>query len=145
MFWHRRLFSKPELEEIRQSIHHAELETTGEIRVYFEPKDKGDAYKRGVEMLHNLKLHEKKHRNGVMLYVAYQSKTFAIVGDEGIHKTVPENFWDDIKIDLQNCFKEGKMKTGIITAIEKVGSHLKQYFPNDGSGVTDSSTDLTIK
>src|SRR5580698_9147156 len=138
MFWQKRIFSKPELEEIRQSIYHAEAETTGEIRVYFEPKDKGDAYKRSVVLLHKLKLHEKKHRNGVMIYVAYDSKTFAIVGDEGIHKTVPENFWDDIKNDLQNCFKEGQMKSGIIDAIQKVGTHLKEYFPSDGNHETDS-------
>ena len=36
---------------------------------------------------------EKK--NAVLIYLAKKDKKLAIIGDEGINKVVPANFWDD--------------------------------------------------
>ena len=50
-----------------------------------------------MEVFYFLKMDKTELRNGVLFYIGVESKKFAILGDEGINKLVPENFWDSEK------------------------------------------------
>jgi uncharacterized membrane protein len=50
-----------------------------------------------------------RHRNGVLIYLATEHRKFAILGDEGIHRVVPENYWEDVKEEMQKNFREGRI------------------------------------
>ena len=135
-----KFFSKTEEERIISAIKDAEHSTSGEIRFYVESKCEGDAYERGVAVFHHLQLHEKNHRNGVLIYLATKDRKFAIVGDEAIHTKVTDNFWEGVRSTMIDMFKEGKIAEGVCEAVKQVGEKLKESFPfdpNDTKKYTD--------
>ena len=122
--------TKEEEQEIISAIKIAELNTSGEIRVHIEASsNKDDAFNRALEVFHSLKMFETKQQNAVLIYVAVEDHKFVIYGDEGINKVVPTNFWDATKNTMQNHFKEGDFKKGIVEGVLKAGEELKTHFP----------------
>jgi len=121
--------SEEEEGEIIDAIREAEKLTSGEIRIHVERAAPPDVIKRAVEVFHHLKMNNTKARNGVLIYLALESKVFAIYGDEGIDKVVPDGFWDSTRDVMQGHFKQGEFKQGIIEGILKAGEQLRKYFP----------------
>lgn len=121
--------TEEEEKEIVEAIKEAERNTSGEIRVHLDSTVKADALKHAKKMFERLQMHKTKSRNGVLIYIAVESKVFVIYGDKGIHEVVPEGFWDSTKDIMQTHFKEGDFKNGIIQGIKMAGEELKKYFP----------------
>lgn len=134
--------SKSEKQEIALTIHEAEQQTRGEIRVYIEKKCKIDVMQRALKVFHQLNMHHTKERNGVLIYVAYADHVFAILGDKGIHEKVPDNFWDDVKELLTKNFAEEKFTEGIKQAILMCGDHLKKHFPAKEKDINELSDEV---
>lgn len=124
------LFNSEDQEEIKLSIQAAEFQTSGEIRVFVESKCKeAHALDRAVFQFQQLKMHETKLRNGVLIYLAVDDHKFAIIGDAGINEKVPSDFWESTKEIMQTHFKKGEMAEGLKQGIAKVGEQLKTFFP----------------
>ncbi len=68
-------------------------------------------------------------KNGVLIYLVTREKLFAIIGDEGINKVVPADFWNEIRNTMQEHFRDDKFAEGLTEAIKRVGEKLKVYFP----------------
>jgi uncharacterized membrane protein len=128
-FFPRKFFSKEDDIKIITAIKEAEKDTSGEIRVHFQKKLKGNVLDTAIDTFYSLKMDETKERNGVLFFFVPKKKLFAIIGDEGINSVVPENFWEEVKIIIENNFKSGKKADGICTAIHLAGEKLKQFFP----------------
>ena len=122
-------FSKSEKERIVEAIRAAEKNTSGEIRVHLERKAREPFYHHAQEVFEKLGMTKTKERNGVLIFIGLASQRFAILGDQGIHEQVPENFWKSIAIDMQSKFKEDRFADGIVEAILTAGQKLKAYFP----------------
>ncbi len=118
-----------EEQDIIEAIRLAEQNTSGEIRVHIESTSSGDINTRALEVFSILKMHNTKLQNGVLIYVAVLDKAFAIYGDKGINDVVPTDFWDTTKHDIQQHFKNGDFKKGLIAGIASTGQQLKQCFP----------------
>ncbi len=116
-------------QEIVEAILKAETNTSGEIRVHIESHTRLDHYKRAREVFHLLKMDNTKQENGVLLYVAVNDRKFAICGDKGIDKVVPEDFWESTKDVIQSHFKKGNFKDGILEGVLKAGTELEKHFP----------------
>ena len=123
-------FTKKEEEQIIDAIRKAEAHTSGEIRVHIDSRVDGDILSEGLEIFTRLKMHETKLRNGILILIAPKEKKFAIIGDEGIHKKVGDNFWQSEKELLQTYFRNGKRKEGVCEAIHRIGRKLKAFFPS---------------
>lgn len=136
--------SKDEQEQIVKAIESAELNTSGEIRVHLESFCGGDPFERAVYLFNKLKMHKTKDRNGVLIYIAFESKKFAIIGDSGINAKVPENFWDKEKEQLLSFFREGEIAKGLITVIEIAGNNLKSYFPYQTDDTNEQSNEISF-
>lgn len=132
MFWRKhpqKFFNQKEKDQIIEEIRRAEEKTSGEIRVHLDYHLDGDALEKAKKIFQQLGMSKTKHRNGVLIYLNPQHKKFAIIGDEGIHKVVPPNYWEDIKEEMQKYFRAGKFCEGICWGIRQVGEKLKIYFP----------------
>ncbi len=116
-------------QEIVQAILTAEKKTSGEIRVHIESHTRLDHFDRAKEVFHLLKMDNTKDENGVIIYVAVNDRKFAIYGDRGIDKVVPENFWNSTKDVIEAHFKKGNHKEGIIDGVMMAGKELETYFP----------------
>ena len=137
-------FTKDELNKIVGSIEQAELETSGEIRFHLESRCKGDVLKRAVQVFKNLHMHKTELHNGTLIYLATIDKKYAIVGDKGINEKVPDNFWEDVKDEMSEKFKNNEFVTGISNAVLKIGEKLKEFFPYQSDDINELSDDVSI-
>lgn len=126
-------------QEIVAAIGIAEKNTSGEIRVHIEKETSMAPMERAVEVFHSLQMENTKDRNGVLIYLAYKTKTFAICGDKGIHEKVTDSFWNSTKEIMLTHFKNGDFKQGLIDGILKAGEQLKLHFPYQ----TDDQNELS--
>ena len=137
-------FSKQEKEDIQQAIMNAELDTSGEIRVHIENTFTGDVMDRAAFIFKQLGMNKTELRNGVLIYLAVKNRRFAIIGDSGIHKVVPENYWNDIKARMLNHFRENRFTDGLIDAINSTGMHLKMHFPHQRNDVNELPDEISF-
>ena len=131
-------------EEIVAAIKQAELDTSGEIRVHLESKCPSDPLQRAVYIFNYLKMYKTQARNGVLIYVAVESRKFAIIGDAGINNAVPENFWDSIKEKMAHAFSKGDYVQGISEAIREAGLSLKKYFPYQSDDINEQPDEISF-
>ena len=138
------IFTNEEQQRIKSAVEDAEKHTSGEIRVCIEKKCSEDALDRAAKYFHKLDMHKTKLRNGVLIYLATVDRKFAIIGDAGINKAVPEGFWDDAKEAMLAHFKFGNLIEGIVTGVEMAGEHLQKYFPHQLDDKNELSDDIAF-
>ena len=131
--------------QIMSAILEAEKATSGEIRVHFENHCKADVLDRAAEIFKKLHMHETDERNGVLFYVAIKDHKFAILGDKGINKVVPDHFWDDIKEHMVKRFKEHEFAKGISEGIRMAGDQLQKHFPYKAGDKNELSDDISYE
>ncbi|RKS25721.1 TLP18.3/Psb32/MOLO-1 phosphatase superfamily protein [Flavobacterium endophyticum] len=137
-------FLTPEEEsEIVKAISQAEKNTSGEIRVHIENHNEKPPLERAQEVFNFLGMDNTLMRNGVLFYVGVSDHTFAIIGDEGIHKVVEEDFWDCTKDTVISHFKEKKYKDGLVAGILRAGERLQQYFPFSNDDSNELSNEIS--
>lgn len=136
--------SKAEQALIVKAIESAELNTFGEIRVHIESSCKSDPVERAVYLFNKLKMFKTKERNGVLIYIAFKSRKFAIIGDTGINAKVSANFWDEVKNKLLNYFASGDIVSGLTLAIYMTGEKLKEYFPYQKDDINEQSNEISF-
>jgi uncharacterized membrane protein len=132
MFWtkKKKFFTSHEEEQIIAAIQKAETTSSGEIRVYVESVCEGTVEKRAVEIFKKLKMYRTRERNGVLIYLAVESRKFAIFGDEGIHKKMGFSFWTNEAATLKKFLTEEKMVEGVCKIAVDIGEALKAHFPH---------------
>ncbi len=128
---------------IAKAIEKAEHQTSGEIRVHLESKCTEEVLDRAAWLFKKLKMNETKDRNGVLIYLSVNDRKFAIIGDAGINKVVPEGFWNDNKEMMISHFKKGEFAIGLMKGIEKAGEQLKQFFPYQDNDVNELSDEIS--
>ncbi len=138
------LFTKEQKEDIKSAIELAELDTSGEIRVHIENVCKGDVLDRAAYLFNKIGMTKTASRNGVLIYLAVKNRKFAIIGDIGINKVVPDNFWDSIKDEILFHFREDNYTEGLVKAISGSGIQLKKYFPHKSDDVNELSDDISF-
>ncbi|MBE7176133.1 MAG: TPM domain-containing protein [Mucilaginibacter polytrichastri] len=134
------LFTHEEQALIKTAIENAERRTSGEIRVSIDRTCSEDVLDRAAYYFVKLNMQHTRQRNGVLIYVAAVDRKFAIIGDSGINKVVPADFWDTTRNAMLTHFKVGDIAHGIITGIEKAGEQLRKFFPyqfNDENELPD--------
>ncbi|MBA5793392.1 TPM domain-containing protein [Flavobacterium sp. xlx-214] len=124
--------STTEEREIVDAIVKAEQQTSGEIRVHIEEHSHLPALERAQEVFKTLNMHKTSARNGVLFYIGVKDRHFAIIGDDGIDKVVPYDFWESTKKVVIDQFKQNQFKEGLIQGILQTGKQLKFFFPYQG-------------
>lgn len=126
----KEFFSEEEKQQLVDAIQKAEHQTSGEVRIFVESKCRFvDALDRAQEIFVSLKMHETELKNATLVYVAVKDKQVAVLGDEGIHQKVGEQYWKDIVSSMLMHFKKEKLIDGICYAIHDLGEALKTHFP----------------
>ena len=138
-----RFLSQNEENEIVEAIRLAEKETSGEIRIHIEKTTSIDVFERAMEVFHMLKMDNTKLKNGVLIYVAVEDKTFVIYGDKGINDVVDDTFWDTTKDVIQSHFKQGQFKEGLVQGILRAGKELQANFPWDASDINELPNEIS--
>jgi len=133
MFWRtRKLVRSIDARRIEDAIRAAEHRTSGEIRVSIAPLFWGNVRREAEKAFQRLGMTATKGRNGVLFLIVPSRRRFVILGDEGIHRHVGDEFWNSIASAMSDHFRRGDFTEGIVRGIGKVGEKLANHFPYEG-------------
>lgn len=141
----RSFFTDEQVALIGSAIAQAEDKTSGEIRVHLDTKCKIDPIVAAEKWFGKLNMHKTELRNGVLIYLAIESKVFAIYGDKGINDRVPANFWNEISKNAEQNFRQGKFVEGLTEAIRSAGDQLARFFPRQADDKNELPNDISFK
>lgn len=136
--------SKAEKERIVRAIREAEMKTSGEIRVHLERKAREPFFEHAREVFEKIGMARTRERNGVLIFINLASRQFAVLGDEGIHARVPENFWESIVMEMQADFQDDRFADGIVKAALAAGEKLREYFPYERADVNELPDEISF-
>lgn len=121
--------SKEEEASVIAAIQSAERDTSGEVRVHFQRRAKGNLLETAKKTFLDLGMRNTRLRNATLIIVFLESRKFAILGDKGINEVVPDNFWDETRDLMGAFFRQEKMAAGLCAGIAQIGEKLKAHFP----------------
>lgn len=134
--------------QIELAIESLELQTSAELRVYIERKKKNQhfsAFEQGLNYFNQLEMFKTEAKNGVLIYIAYKDQQCAIIGDQGIHQYVTEQFWQQQNDLMISYFKQKKYNEGLIKIIANIGKELAHYFPYQTNDKNELDNEVIIK
>ena len=131
-------------EAVVAAVRRAEKDTSGEIRIHIDANCAGDPIKRAEEVFVKLGMHKTELRNGILIYLACNSRVFAIIGDKGINDVVPENFWNDVAQIMSEYFRKGDFTGGLSQAALLAGEKLKSFFPYKEDDVNELPDEISL-
>lgn len=125
----RHALTEQEISSLIDAVREAEEKTSGEIRIHIDSHTEPNNAKRAWEVFHNLGMTETAERNAVLLHINFEDKYLTILGDEGIHQKVSQQFWDTLHDRMTALFAENKLCEGIRLGVTETGKKLAEYFP----------------
>lgn len=134
-------------QKIEQAISHLETQTSAELRVVVERKNKSQlsAIARAEQLFQELKMHETAKRNGVLIYLAFKPHHLAVIGDEAIHQKVGQDFWQSVYDAMKGNCQAGDYTQAICQGISQIEAQLATFFPYQADDVNELSNDVVIK
>ena len=126
---------------VKSAIERAELQTSGEIVVSVAPFFWGNIHKAARQTFSRLRVSRTAARNGVLFFIVPSRRMFVVLGDQGIHEKVGQEFWERIASHLTDHFRDGEFTEGLVDGIEEVGRQLAAFFPYDRSTDTNELSD----
>lgn len=123
-------FTLDEIDQLAQAISQVETHSTAKIVVHLEWRCPiTDPLSRAIKLFHTLHLHKHPARNATLIYFATHYRLFAILGDQELNRLVPEHFWHDLRVAMENFYSEGKFLEGTLHAIHEIAKHLSLHPP----------------
>lgn len=145
LFKKKEIFNEAEQQRIVQAIRDAERMSSGEIRVYVESRCSFvDPIDRAKEIFDRLQMFKTRERNGALLYIAMKDRQFAIVGDEGIHQKVGDDFWQKQSAEIKQAFHNQAFVEGIAKCVKEIGASLQKYFPYQSDDEDELPDDIVF-
>jgi uncharacterized membrane protein len=111
------------------AIEAAEQRTSGEVRVLVGREVAADPVAAARGHFERLGMTQTEARNGVLIYVAPRSRTFAIIGDSGVNAQCGDPFWRELAAAMEGHFKRGEFTEGLVLGIARAGELLARCFP----------------
>jgi len=129
----RKLLKQLDVEKIRGAISAAEKKTSGEIRVSVAPYFWGRVRPVAERAFRRLGMANTRERNGILFFIVPARRRFVVLGDEGVHAKVGQDFWDKIAGAMADRFHEGEFSDGVVSGIEAAAEGLTAHFPYDAA------------
>jgi len=116
---------------VKSAIKEAEQRTSGEIAVSVAPFFWGNVQKAARRAFVRLGVTRTQLRNGVLFFIVPSRRLFVVLGDDGIHQKVGQEFWNGVAAQLTEHFRAGNFTEGLVHGIAEVGRQLATHFPYD--------------
>ena len=131
---------QPKIDHARivAAIGDAEGRTSGEIRVVISRRTTADAVAAAKIQFERLGMTGTAARNGVLIFLAPRSRSFAVIGDTGVHEKCGDAFWTELAAAMTEHFKRGDFTAGLVLGIARAGALLAENFPRQ----TDDRNEL---
>jgi uncharacterized membrane protein len=126
------LFSSlPPIDDARvvAAIGAAERLTSGEIRVFISRHKTDEPVAAAQKQFERMGMTNTAARNGVLIFLAPASRTFAVIGDKGVNERCGAPFWRELADAMAEHFQRGEFTAGLVLGIERAGALLAEHFP----------------
>jgi uncharacterized membrane protein len=143
--WVLRWLSDDDLAAVTAAIAAAERATSAEVRVHLDLRCPVDPMARAVAVFEQLRMHNTRDRNAVLVYVALEDHRLAVVGDQGIHERVGQLYWERLVAALRTHFVQGRPRQGLIAVLDDLGRQLAQHFPRRPDDVNELTDELSVQ
>jgi uncharacterized membrane protein len=111
------------------AIAAAELLTSGEIRVTIARHAVENPVAAAQAYFNKMGMAKSPHRNGILIFVAPESRKFAVIGDSAVHEKCGDAFWSGLTEAMGGHFRAGDFTAGLVHGIERAGEVLARHFP----------------
>jgi uncharacterized membrane protein len=139
-----RAFTPASLADIEAAIRESERWHTGEIRFAVEAAldvwalVRGHtARERAIEVFSELRVWDTEANNGVLIYLLLADRDVEIVADRGLNELVPPEGWEDICREMEQAFREGRFREGVLAGMATVSGLLIRHFPHTGANLNE--------
>jgi len=129
----RRLIRRVDIERVRHAIEEAEKRTSGEFRVSVSRFFWGKVRPVAERAFRRLGIAGTRQRNAVLFFIVPSRKRFVVLGDEGIHSKVGQEFWDHVADSMSGHFRKGEFTDGLVSGIKTAAEALATHFPYDAA------------
>jgi len=126
---------------IVEAIGRAEAKCFGEVRIHLHHGAVGDARAEAEKAFLKLGMDKTIRGTGCLVFIAPESRAFAVIGGAGIHEKVGDGFWTEARDAARARFTEGKFTEGIVAAVDRIGDALALFFPRTGPRDTNELPD----
>lgn len=121
--------SRLDHDRVVAAIDAAERLTSGEIRVFVSRELAPEPVAAARRQFELLGMTETAARNGVLIFVAPRSHTFAVLGDTAVHEKCGDAFWRELADAMSGHFQRGEFTGGLELGIARAGELLAHHFP----------------
>ncbi len=128
----RWLFSSPakiDHTRIAEALRRVEERTSAEIRILVARHMAADPLAAAQRHFDRMGMSKTRDRSAVLIFVAPRSRTFAVVGDQGVHEKCGDLFWKELAQAMGAEFKRGDFTAALLHGIERAGALLAEHFP----------------
>ena len=116
-------------DRIVAAIRAAERATSTEIRVFVAGEKAPDPLASASQEFERMGMTRTARRNGVLLFVAPRSQTFAIIADEAAHaRCGGDALWRRIAAEMESRFADDPT-AAIVHGIARLAQALSPHFP----------------
>lgn len=126
-------------------IRETERLTSAEIRLHVEDECHEEVLDRAAYLFAELGMHRTAARNGVLIYVALEHRKLAILGDAGVSRHLPHDFWEATIADMVELLREDKTEAAFALGIRRAGDQLKTLFPLSADDRNELSNEVTTR
>lgn len=149
--WTRRFLGATDFDAVSDAIKAAESRTSAEIRVHLERRlprrffgARVDALARARALFTKLGMHRTADRHGVLIYLAVDDRTLAVVGDVGIHERVGDQHWHRVCDGMLEKLRASAPREAIIGAIEGIGRELATHYPRRPDDTNELGDEVSV-
>lgn len=148
--WAQKFLTDEDFAAITQAIAAAEAGTSAEIRVHLERRvhhrrwRRPDALTRARAVFAHLGMHRTAERHGVLVYLALEDRKLALVGDEGIHARVGDDYWAGVRDAMLEELRAGRPRAAILVGIARLGRALGEHFPRRPGDANELGDQVSI-
>lgn len=131
------LVKPAERQRLEAAIAAAERLTAGEIRVHVQARCSEDPCVDAARVFERLGMTRTAARNGVLIFLASETRRFAVIGDTAIHERVGEAFWSVTVSAMTPLFASGDLVGALEAGIRATGEALGRHFPRQENDVNE--------
>jgi len=140
-----RLITPEDQNRLLDKIARIEKRSSGEVRIHVAGRRVKDPLRAARRTFTSLGMSATARRNGVLVFLSLPSRKFAIVGDEGIDRVTPAEYWETLRDTLAQRFAAGEYCRGLLEILDRVEEVLAEHFPYQKGDVDELPDDISYQ
>ena len=117
---------------IIRALRFVARKSTGEVRVHISrDRFEKDPMATALRLFEEFSMTRTTDRNAVLVYLNRATRKFAILGDEGLHRSVGQRYFDGLAANFSEDLQSTHFENAIALLVFSVGTTMAKKFPRE--------------